>query len=395
MNVLTDGAHTDLGEYVGQSLRAGSVPLPVMAVRLTALEDNVARLASYCRDHELLLAPHAKTHLTAQIAQRQLAGAWGLTAANVQQAEVELGFGARRVLIANEVTGRASIDRLRRLLDADPGARVHCLVDSAVGVDLLDAGFASAAAPLGVLVEFGHLGRRAGARDAAAALAVAERVVAADHLELVGVGMFEGAVAADRSPAALERIDAAVGGMVDFALDVDRRGLFSAGGKPIVTAGGTLFFDHVVEAFARLPRGRYDVILRSGAYVVHDDRHYRELSPLPFTPALEVWADVLSVPERHLAIIGAGKRDVPWDQGLPVVKGWVRNGERRPAPPDWVVTDTNDQHAFVRIGEDAPVPGDIVVLGISHPCTAFDRWRSVLAVTDEDVVTACWPTYFS
>ena len=34
--------------------------------------------------------------------------------------------------------------------------------------------------------------------------------------------------------------------------------------------------------------------------------------------ALEVWAQVISVPERGLAIAGMGKREAPYDAGLPV-----------------------------------------------------------------------------
>ena len=36
------------------------------------------------------------------------------------------------------------------------------------------------------------------------------------------------------------------------------------------------------------------------------------------TAALQVWAQVLSTPEPGLAILGAGKRDLPFDLGLPV-----------------------------------------------------------------------------
>ena len=50
----------------------------------------------------------------------------------------------------------------------------------------------------------------------------------------------------------------------------------------------------------------------------------------------------------------------------------------------------NDQHAYLRFGAaEAPRVGDLVGLGISHPCTTFDKWRW-MAVVDEayDVVDA-------
>ena len=49
---------------------------------------------------------------------------------------------------------------------------------------------------------------------------------------------------------------------------------------------------------------------------------YAASSPLtddPFQPALELWTDVLSCPEPGRAIAGVGRRDAPYDAGLPTV----------------------------------------------------------------------------
>ena len=46
-----------------------------------------------------------------------------------------------------------------------------------------------------------------------------------------------------------------------------------------------------------------------------------------------------------------------------------------------------DQHAFLRHGEDTRLRvGEIVACGISHPCTAFDRWQLIPIVEDGHVV---------
>jgi D-serine deaminase-like pyridoxal phosphate-dependent protein len=46
------------------------------------------------------------------------------------------------------------------------------------------------------------------------------------------------------------------------------------------------------------------------------------------------------------------------------------------------VTALNDQHTFLR---DADVRvGDIVRLGLSHPCTAFDKWNLIPVINDAD-----------
>jgi len=48
-------------------------------------------------------------------------------------------------------------------------------------------------------------------------------------------------------------------------------------------------------------------------------------------------------------------------------------------PSGWKITALNDQHAYLRwdANEEAEAPkvGDRVGLGISHPCTTFDKWH--------------------
>lgn len=47
----------------------------------------------------------------------------------------------------------------------------------------------------------------------------------------------------------------------------------------------------------------------------------------------------------------------------------------------------NDQHAFLRLpgSTTAEVPvGSVVRLGLSHPCTAFDKWRLIPVIDDAD-----------
>jgi D-serine deaminase-like pyridoxal phosphate-dependent protein len=91
------------------------------------------------------------------------------------------------------------------------------------------------------------------------------------------------------------------------------------------------------------------------------------------------WARVISQPERALALLDGGKRDFPYDEGLPEPQ-LVRGASR--LPDRGRVTALNDQHTFLR---DADVRvGDIVRLGLSHPCTAFDKWNLIPVINDAD-----------
>jgi D-serine deaminase-like pyridoxal phosphate-dependent protein len=134
------------------------------------------------------------------------------------------------------------------------------------------------------------------------------------------------------------------------------------------------------------------VILRSGAYLTHDHGFYGTVSPAgrgavgapALRPALELWAQVVSRPEPGLALLGAGRRDVGFDKGLPVPLRVVPGSGSAVSTAGWSVTELNDQHAYLRLDAEAALgPGDVVVLGISHPCTTLDKWR-VLPVLDDD-----------
>jgi D-serine dehydratase len=102
---------------------------------------------------------------------------------------------------------------------------------------------------------------------------------------------------------------------------------------------------------------------------------------------------VLSRPEPGLALLGAGRRDVGFDQGLPVPLRTVRDGA--PGPLGGEVTELNDQHAYLRLDErTALAPGDLVCLGISHPCTTLDKWRVIPVVSDDGRVTDTVHAFF-
>jgi len=59
-------------------------------------------------------------------------------------------------------------------------------------------------------------------------------------------------------------------------------------------------------------------------------------------------------------------------------------------PASWEIGALNDQHAYLRWDEAddalAPVVGERVGFGISHPCTTFDKWRWMPVVEDDYTV---------
>jgi D-serine deaminase-like pyridoxal phosphate-dependent protein len=53
------------------------------------------------------------------------------------------------------------------------------------------------------------------------------------------------------------------------------------------------------------------------------------------------------------------------------------------------VVKVNDQHGFLRFDFDQNEPAPLVIgdelrVGLSHPCTAFDKWGLIPVVDDPD-----------
>ncbi len=397
------------------SLFGGSFIMPIMVLRESALRSNVQSMADYCAAAGVHLAPHGKTTMAPQLLSLQLeAGAWGVTAATIAQVQVFRSFGMPRILVANEVTDRPAIEWLADELAADPDFDCYCFVDSLAGVALLNGAIRGAAGrrgngrasrPVRALVELGRPGGRAGCRTVDEAVTVAKAVTAASGLRLAGAAGYEGSIGHDDSAATLTAI-------AEFCRDLHRLGTLVSAlpgcqADYILSAGGSAYFDIVVrELTVQTGGGAPTVILRSGAYISYDHGFYGRVSPdgrggrdgPALVPAFELWAPVLSRPEPGLAIVGAGRHDVAFDQDMPV--------PLRVCPPGGPsagatgahgmnISALDDQHGYLRLPADAALaPGDLICLGISHPCTNFDKWRVIPVVDDGYQVIDAIHTFF-
>ncbi|MEZ5664620.1 MAG: amino acid deaminase [Burkholderiaceae bacterium] len=406
----------EAGQQDWQLLR-GDLPLPLAVLKASALSHNLAWMAGFCRSRGLDLAPHGKTTMSPELWQRQLdAGAWAISLATVFQASVAARHGVRRVLIPNQVVQRAELDALLDVQGEVPGWWVGFLVDSLAQVELIEA-WARDRAWSGswpVLIEIGIPGQRTGCRDARQALDLARRVRASAALRLVGVECYEGPLATcdhdqDRAGVAalMDRVEhLARHAVAEHLFEVEQ----TDGDALILSAGGSAIFDLVAERL--LPDLGVPVrgVLRSGCYITHDHSRYRrylccvgERLQLGETlrPALELLTCVQSCPEPGLALLTMGKRDVGQDMDLPLPI-WQADGQGGAAqavPSHWRIDALNDQHAYLRYDPQMPSGehprvGQMVGVGISHPCTTFDKWRWMPVVDDDYHVVQAVTTWF-
>lgn len=374
---------------------------PVLALSAERLEHNLALMETYTVRHGLAFAPHGKTSMAPQLFRRQIEhGAWGITLAVPHQVRVARAFGVRRIFLANELVDASALRWIAAELAADPEFHFVCYVDSVRGVELMDAALHGSGRPVDVVVELGAGdGARTGVRTEEECLAVAAAVVAVPTLRLVGVAGYEGEVP-EADP---QRVAAYLRRLTALAASLDEAGRFADAEEIVVSAGGSAWFDTVAEVFGELPALSLPVLklLRSGAYVSHDDGHYRRLTPFArvpeegaLEPAFRLWAEVVSRPAPGQAFANAGKRDAAYDLDLPTAQVLRRDGAERPAT-GVTVTGLSDQHTWLRTGPEADVEvGDWIGLGLSHPCTSFDKWQLIPVAEADGTVVDYIRTFF-
>src|SRR5450830_513776 len=196
----------------GWNVLRGDTSFPVAVLKHAALRHNLDWMRRFCERYAAQLAN----------------GAWGITLASATQVQLAHRFGVRRVLLANQLVGRADIDSMLTLLHEDPDFELIALVDSREGVLRLADALAAhpLARPLPLLVELGMAGKRAGCRSDEDALALAHAVARAPGLQLAGFEGYEGLQVSDDRAGDIAAVDAFLARLVALTRQADADQLF-------------------------------------------------------------------------------------------------------------------------------------------------------------------------
>lgn len=381
-------------QFLATGPRLRDFGTPILTLDRGAVAGNIAAMAQWCGHRGLQLAPHGKTTMAPALFRAQLAaGAWGVTLANEFQVRAGRAMGLGNILLANVLLRPAALAWLADQ-QRDPDFRFTSWVDSTAAVEMMTAGIPPGFT-VDVCVELGAAGGRTGARGPAAALEVARAVHASPRLRLVGTAGYEGAVVQTTGQEKFGEVDRYLDELVRVHEQVGSLYDLTRAGTAMVTVGGSAYFDRVAQRLRGVvdPAGATgpptEVVLRSGAYVTHDDGLYRAMTPSVrgdgprLRPALHGWAGVVSAPEAGFAVLDAGRRDLPFDAGLPEPQRRRRPDGSVSAMVGAHVSALNDQHAFLHLAPGDRIDvGDVVRLGVSHPCTAFDKWTLIPELDD-------------
>ena len=163
---------------------------PAVVVDLDVMDQNLSRMADYCRTHQLLLRPHTKTHKIPELAKRQLAsGATGITVAKIGEAEVMLDAGITDILIAYPIVGAEKAKRLATIAER---ARITVSLDSEEAASAISEGASRKGTRVGILIELNVGFDRCGLGDEVEVLRLAKKVTSLPGLEFKGLMFFPG-----------------------------------------------------------------------------------------------------------------------------------------------------------------------------------------------------------
>ncbi|OWV98800.1 alanine racemase [Rhizobium sp. R693] len=393
----------------------GDMNLPLLSLDLQTYEDNKRTMFRVCRDFACEIAPHVKTPMSPVLARDLVAsGAWGVSVADIRQADVMLSHGLGRILIANEIGGKSAVFRLARVLRKFADAEVHMFVDSPDVVSALAEVWSAddQLPPLNLLVEIGCGRGGVATQDEAMHLVRSLGGSNSSRIRLAGIAAYEGTANRPDEDELLANLDDLFR-RVSLAWRATRAEV--GPDRPLVLSmGGSSLFDYVIDRCRPMLEGDANatLLLRSGAcfFSDHGPIHSRleamaerrllgeDTSLLikgSFQPALRIWAEVLSSNGPHDVVCGFGLRDVAHDQGLPVAVAVWRNGQRfADLDSSSVVSKLNDQHAFVHVPSIELRVGDVVECGVKHPCTTIDKHDVIFGLDELGQVKVALRTYF-
>ncbi|MBP2511441.1 D-serine deaminase-like pyridoxal phosphate-dependent protein [Agrobacterium tumefaciens] len=332
----------------GTPLNAISTPMPVIDEdRLSA---NILKAQSYLDEHGKAFRPHIKTHKIPAIAKQQLqAGAIGINCQKVSEAEVFADAGFDDILITYNILGAAKLSQLKALNARIGGLSV--VADSAVTIAGLADTF-EAVMPLAVLVECDTGGKRCGVQTPEAALALAEKIVAAPGLRFKGILTYPAPDGAETVENFLRKTMALLAAR---GIDCPVR---SSGGSP------DFYSAHLVPSATEH---------RAGTYVYNDRAMLRAGHCTAGDLAMHVLATVVSRPTADRAVLDSGSKALTSDllgfSDYGLIEGY--EGAK--------IVSLSEEHAVVDLSGCAsgrPEIGDVVKVVPNHTCVVsnlFDR----------------------
>lgn len=346
------------------------IDTPAPIVLVDVMQDNIDRMQVFANQHSLDVRPHVKTHKCVEIGRRQVkAGAIGITAGNVGEAEVFAAAGFDDIFIAYPVwpSGTKGL-RIRKLAVT---TQLRIGVDNFAAIDAIADAMGSEADRLQVVIEVDCGARRSGAPPEVAG----DLALAARNRGLVPVGVFTYPGHGSSSP------DARKGAAddQDTALTTAVRSLNAAGvTAEVVSAGSTPTVEFSTSGVI--------TEIRPGEYVFNDLNNTRLGACTEDQIALFVAGTVVSDWVRDQVILDVGTK-VLGREGSP------ERGYGGIAGTQAVLAKLNEYHGFLPLPGSGfrPRVGTVLPVVPNHVCPVVVNFEEYIVTDSTGTSLQRWP----
>ena len=368
--------------YVDGSMQANvskwELDTPSLCVDLDALEANIATMQDTLTRNDIASRPHGKTHKSPTIARMQLdAGAIGICAAKVSEAEAMFQHGIDAVLMTTTNVTATKIRRAMNLRHANP--QFIQATDSEQNARLLSEAAVSMGITADVVVDVDPGGHRTGITPGQPALALGQLIDQLPGLTLRGLLCYDGGSQhvkgfAARREQTLERLLGATDTFDLFNSSGLSTEIFSGGGT------GSYNIDHETRGLTDVQVGSY--VFMDAQYMDIGGEDNDELYA-DFEPSLTIMTTVLNDQYPGRCTTDAGAKACTINRPWPRVKGEIGMS----------YTSGSDEFGTLRYEEEPSRTykvGDKIELIVSHCDPVVNLYNNLYALRGERV-EAIWP----
>lgn len=347
---------------MNETIKTAAAPeTPCVVIDLEAVDANIIRMAAAVRKTGVRLRPHAKTHKLPAMAQRQLmAGAIGITAAKIAEAEAMAAGGIRDIFVAYPIVGQSKLARAAKLVQE--GVRLMIGSDSLEGARRISEAAILHGIELEVRLEIESGLRRTGVEPSNAASLAAD-IAGLPGLRLTGIFTYRGAMLAGA-------------GTTDLRAAGHEEGELMVRTAEAIRAAGVAIADVSVGSsptavYAAEIAGITEV--RPGTYIYQDAMQAAFGLCSLEDCAGTVLATVVSRPAPDRIVIDGGSKtfatDVQPDKAPLHLKGFGRIV----ADPDAVFERMNEEHGVILVDPNSGYRvGDVISIIPNHICSTVN-----------------------
>jgi D-serine deaminase-like pyridoxal phosphate-dependent protein len=352
------------------------LPTPALVIDVPILRRNLQKLADYCKQHQVGLRPHTKTHKSRQLSEMQIGmGAIGLTVAKVGEAETMSDL-CEDLLLAYPAVDAARCERLAALAEHQT---VRVAADSVYAIEALGAAAAAIGSTIGILVDLDVGFGRTGVQTIEQSVALAQLAERTEGVRLDGLFSYPGHIGSPPDQQAGEL--AAVSAKLAAAIALwKQRGLNTA----IVSGGSTptAYQSHLVPQWTEVRPGTYVFNDLNTAY-----RGYCEIDDC----AARIHCTVVSDAVPGKLVLDAGSKTLTSDRNA---AGEHHGYGLIVEYPKAKITRLSEEHGEVDIRscDKAPKVGERVTVIPNHICPCVNLqdqvWWSEAGMLEPAMVDA-------